>query len=163
MFSLLTGAFEQGRQYVNTWMGDDSVEMALIGDANGATPEFDSLINELPMDEGPLLSSGDADGTPGEVEMQEFADKLIFCQEHDVQVTINQVMVPAMFDEYYERAERFKSEGLHVTLKPQSNEIASAVVEGYTSEQWEILQNDMEQERYRTNRRIPSRHPTNKH
>ncbi len=77
---------------------------------------------------------------------KEFAGKLKFLQEQGVLVTINQVMVPAMFDEYYERAERFKSEGLHVTLKPQSNEIASAVVEGYTSEQWEILQNDMEQE-----------------
>ena len=29
--------------------------------------------------------------------MQDFADKLIFCQEHDVQVTINQVMVPEWF------------------------------------------------------------------
>ena len=77
---------------------------------------------------------------------KEFAGKLVFLQDQGVLVTINQVMVPAMFDEYYERAERFKSEGLHVTLKPQSNEIASAVVEGYTSEQWEILQNDMEQE-----------------
>ena len=67
-------------------------------------------------------------------------------QDKGVLVTINQVMVPTMFDEYYERAQRFKEQGLHVTLKPQSNDTASAVVEGYTYDQWEILQNEMEQE-----------------
>ena len=36
--------------------------------------------------------------------MQDLADKLILCQEHDVQVTINMVMVPELFDEYYENA-----------------------------------------------------------
>jgi len=77
---------------------------------------------------------------------KEFMGKLIFLQEHGVLVTINQVMVPSMFDEYYERAVRFKNEGLHVTLKPQSNDTASAIVEGYSPKQWEILQNEMEQE-----------------
>ena len=33
--------------------------------------------------------------------MQDLADKLVLCQEHDVQVTINMVMVPDKFDEYY--------------------------------------------------------------
>ena len=55
-------------------------------------------------------------------------------------------MVPDRFDEYYERAQRFKDQGLHVTLKPQSNESASDIVDGYSFEQWEILQNEMEQE-----------------
>ena len=77
---------------------------------------------------------------------KEFAGKLVFLQDQGVLVTINQVMVPAMFDEYRARAQRFKDQGLHVTLKPQSNDTASAVVEGYTFDQWEILQNDMEQE-----------------
>ena len=36
--------------------------------------------------------------------MQDFADKLIFCQEHDVQVTINQVMVPEWFERDWENA-----------------------------------------------------------
>jgi MoaA/NifB/PqqE/SkfB family radical SAM enzyme len=77
---------------------------------------------------------------------KEFAGKLNFLQEHGVLVTINQVMVPDRFDEYYGRAQRFKDQGLHVTLKPQSNDTASAVVEGYSAEQWEILQNEIEQE-----------------
>ncbi len=75
---------------------------------------------------------------------KEFAGKLKFLQEHGVLVTINQVMVPDRWDEYYGRALRFKDEGLHVTLKPQSNPTASSVVEGYTFEQWEILQNEMQ-------------------
>ena len=77
---------------------------------------------------------------------KEFAGKLVFLQEQGVLVTINQVMVPDRFDEYYERAQRFKDQGLHVTLKPQSNESASDIVDGYSFEQWEILQNEMEQE-----------------
>ena len=77
---------------------------------------------------------------------EDFSSKLLYLQDKGVLVTINQVMVPTMFDEYYERAQRFKEQGLHVTLKPQSNDTASAVVEGYTYDQWEILQNEMEQE-----------------
>ena len=74
---------------------------------------------------------------------EDFSSKLLYLQDKGVLVTINQVMVPTMFDEYYERAQRFKEQGLHVTLKPQSNDTASAVVEGYTYDQWEILQNEM--------------------
>jgi hypothetical protein len=55
-------------------------------------------------------------------------------------------MVPDRFGEYYARALRFKQAGLHVTLKPQSNDTASAIVEGYSDAQLEILQNEMEQE-----------------
>ena len=36
--------------------------------------------------------------------MQQFADKLIFYQEHDVQVTINKVMVPQWFERDWENA-----------------------------------------------------------
>ena len=50
-------------------------------------------------------------------------------------VTINQVMVPEMFDELYERLERFAARGINVTLKPQSDPTASFVVGGYTDEQ----------------------------
>ena len=64
--------------------------------------------------------------------MQDFADKLIFCQEHDVQVTINMVMVPESFDRYYDNALFFHNQGINVTLKPQSDTTASKIVDGYT-------------------------------
>ena len=77
--------------------------------------------------------------------MQEFADKLIFCQEHDVQVTINMVMVPESFDTYYENALFFHNQGINVTLKPQSDPTASKIVNGYTDEMKQKLYNGMPQ------------------
>jgi organic radical activating enzyme len=77
--------------------------------------------------------------------MQEFADKLIFCQEHDVQITINQVMVPEWFERDWENALFFHEQGINVTLKPQSDPTASRVVEGYTPEQLKTLHNGMPQ------------------
>ena len=55
--------------------------------------------------------------------------------EGGVYVTINQVMVPQMFEELYERLERFAARGINVTLKPQSDPTASHVVHGYTEGQ----------------------------
>lgn len=80
--------------------------------------------------------------------MQDFADKLIFCQEHDVQVTINMVMVPEWFDRDYENALFFHNQGINVTLKPQSDPTASFVVDGYTLEMLEKLHNGMPQRAY---------------
>ena len=77
--------------------------------------------------------------------MQEFADKLIFCQENDVQVTINQVMVPEWFERDWENALFFHEQGINVTLKPQSDPTASRVVDGYTQEQMKRLWNGMPQ------------------
>lgn len=77
---------------------------------------------------------------------KEFADKLLYLQDNNVFITINQVMVPSLWEEYYERSQRFIEKGLHVTLKPQSDPTASFVVDGYTEEQKQILQNDSEQE-----------------
>jgi organic radical activating enzyme len=65
---------------------------------------------------------------------QEFGDKCLQLQYELVHVTINQVMVPEKFDELYARMERFHKRGINVTLKPQSNETASAVVSGYTED-----------------------------
>jgi len=76
---------------------------------------------------------------------EQFADKLCFAQEHDVQVTINQVMVPEWFDELYEESLYFHNRGINVTLKPQSDPTASKVVEGYTDEMLEKLYNGMPQ------------------
>ena len=65
---------------------------------------------------------------------QEFGDKCLQLQYELVHVTINQVMVPEKFYELYARMERFHKRGINVTLKPQSNLTASAVVDGYTED-----------------------------
>jgi hypothetical protein len=70
---------------------------------------------------------------------QEFGDKCLQLMKGGTFVTINQVMVPERFDELYERLERFAARGINVTLKPQSNATASAVVSGYTDEQIQIM------------------------
>ena len=77
--------------------------------------------------------------------MQGFADKLIFCQEHDVQVTINMVMVPEWFERDWENALFFHEQGINVTLKPQSDPTASRVVDGYTDENLQRMRNGMPQ------------------
>jgi MoaA/NifB/PqqE/SkfB family radical SAM enzyme len=77
--------------------------------------------------------------------MQDFADKLILCQEHDVQVTINMVMVPEWFDRDFNNALFFHNQGINVTLKPQSDPTASRVVDGYTDEMLKRLHNGMPQ------------------
>ncbi len=76
---------------------------------------------------------------------EKFADKLVFLQENDIQVTVNTVMVPEWFDELYAEAEYFLGRGINVTLKPQSDPTASRVVDGYTDEQLAILHNGMPQ------------------
>ena len=80
--------------------------------------------------------------------MQDLANKLILCQEHDVQVTINMVMVPQLFDEYYKNALFFHEQNINVTLKPQSDPTASRVVDGYTDEMKKLLHNGMPQRAY---------------
>ena len=85
--------------------------------------------------------------------MQDFADKLIFCQEHDVQITINQVMVPEWFERDWENALFFHEQGINVTLKPQSDPTASRVVDGYTEDQMKRLWNGMPQRAYTESKR----------
>ena len=64
----------------------------------------------------------------------EFGDKILFLMKNNIFVTINQVMVPEKFNEYYSRCQRFASRGINVTLKPQSDPTASYVVDGYTED-----------------------------
>lgn len=71
---------------------------------------------------------------------QEFGDKCLQLMNEGVFVTINQVMVPEKFNEYYERCERFAVRGINVTLKPQSDPTASRVVDGYTDEMIDLMQ-----------------------
>ena len=70
----------------------------------------------------------------------EFSKKLLFLIENNVYVTVNQVMVPDRFYEYYDRCNRFYKQGIPVTLKPQSNSTATEIVDGYSSEMIEIMQ-----------------------
>ena len=85
--------------------------------------------------------------------MQDFADKLVFCQEHDVQITINMVMVPEWFEKDWDNALFFHEQGINVTLKPQSDPTASRVVDGYTEEMLQRLYNGMPQLAYTESKR----------
>lgn len=71
---------------------------------------------------------------------QEFGDKCLQLMNDNVFVTVNQVMVPEMFYDLYERCERLHSRGINVTLKPQSDPTASHVVDGYTEEMINLMQ-----------------------
>jgi organic radical activating enzyme len=77
---------------------------------------------------------------------KEFSEKCLHLMGENVYVTINQVMVPNQFYELYERCQRFADKGINVTLKPQSNESANAIVDGYTSEMIDIMQNGFPQQ-----------------
>jgi organic radical activating enzyme len=77
---------------------------------------------------------------------QEFGDKCLQLMYELVHVTVNQVMVPDKFFETLERCDRLRARGINVTLKPQSNDTATAVVDGYTQEMIDIMQNDFEQQ-----------------
>lgn len=91
--------------------------------------------------------------------MQDFADKLLVCQEEDIQVTINMVMVPSQFDKDWDNALFFHDQGINVTLKPQSDPTANFVVEGYTDEQMKKLWNGMPQLAYTENKRLHDHRP----
>lgn len=80
--------------------------------------------------------------------VEEFADKLVLCQEHDTQITINMVMVPEQFYEIYDLALYFHNRNINVTLKPQSDPTASRIVEGYTEDMLSKLHNGMPQRAY---------------
>lgn len=69
----------------------------------------------------------------------EFGDKCLQLMNENVHVTINQVMVPELFYELYEKCQRFAKRGINVTLKPQSDPTASRVVDGYTEEMINIM------------------------
>ena len=81
------------------------------------------------------------------------ADKLELCQEHDVQITINCVMVPQWFWQIWEEVEYFHERGINVTLKPQSNPNATRIVDGYTDEMLELLHNGMPQRGFTESKR----------
>ena len=77
---------------------------------------------------------------------QEFGDKCLQLMYENVFVTVNQVMVPENFYELYERMSRLHKRGINVTLKPQSNPTATAVVDGYTEEMIHLMQTGFPQQ-----------------
>jgi organic radical activating enzyme len=77
---------------------------------------------------------------------QEFGDKCLQLMYERVHVTVNQVMVPERFYQTLERCQRLRDRGINVTLKPQSNDTATAIVDGYTDDMISIMQNDFEQQ-----------------
>ena len=77
---------------------------------------------------------------------QEFGDKCLQLMYDNVFVTVNQVMVPEKFFELYERMERLHTRGINVTLKPQSNQSANAIVDGYTDEMVRLMQEGFPQQ-----------------
>ena len=77
---------------------------------------------------------------------QDFANKILRLMDENVHVTINQVMVPEQFWEYYERCEKFHRQGINITLKPQSDPTASHIVSGYTDEMIQLMQQGFPQE-----------------
>lgn len=88
--------------------------------------------------------------------VEEFADKLVLCQEYDTQITINMVMVPEQFNEIYDLSLYFHNRGINVTLKPQSDPTASKVVDGYTPEMLAKLHNGMPQRAYTEEKALKS-------
>lgn len=70
----------------------------------------------------------------------EFSEKILHLMENGVFVTINQVMVPEQFEELYKRCDRFHQRGINVTLKPQSNEQANKIVDGYNQNMLNVMQ-----------------------
>jgi len=77
---------------------------------------------------------------------QEFGDKCLQLMYESVFVTVNQVMVPERFYELYERCARLRQRGINVTLKPQTNPTATAVVDGYTEDMIAIMKKDFQQQ-----------------
>lgn len=77
---------------------------------------------------------------------QEFGDKCLQLQHELVHVTVNQVMVPELFYELYNRMERLHKRGINVTLKPQSDPTASNVVNGYTEDMINLMQTGFPQQ-----------------
>ena len=78
----------------------------------------------------------------------EFGDKCLQLMQSGVHVTINQVMVPEKFYETYTKLQRFHNKGINVTLKPQSNDTATAVVDGYTDAMINLMQTGFPQQAY---------------
>lgn len=70
----------------------------------------------------------------------EFIEKCLFLMNNGVYLTINQVMVVDDFYNLYNRCVKFHTNGINVTLKPQSDPSASKIINGYTYEMIKLMQ-----------------------
>ena len=80
--------------------------------------------------------------------MQEFVNKLITPQEHDVQITINQVMVPEWFERDWENVHHSRTRNQRYSGFPNPDPYCKRVVDGYTDEMKQRLYNGMPQRAY---------------
>lgn len=71
---------------------------------------------------------------------EEFGDKCLQLIEAGVRIAINQVMVPSLFWETYERCERFYKKGININILPQKHKTRSAVIDGFTNEMLNLMQ-----------------------
>ena len=74
---------------------------------------------------------------------EKFAEKILYLQENDIEVLINIVMLPELFDEIYTEAEYFHNMGINVSCKPLFHPITNIMSSDYTPEQLSFMQNDM--------------------
>jgi len=79
---------------------------------------------------------------------KEFLEKLLFCIDSDMQVTVNMVMLPEKFEELWQDASYFHKNGINVTLKPQSDPTASFVVKEYSKDMLKRMQEGLPQKDY---------------
>jgi len=77
---------------------------------------------------------------------QKFCEKLLMLQEEGVYITINIVMIPQSFKKLWIAAHFFHHAGLNVTLKPQSNPTATAVVDSYEPWMRELMKKGLPQQ-----------------
>ena len=86
---------------------------------------------------------------------QEFADKLLFCQDQNILIIVNIVMNPFKFYENLEEAWFFNDQNLNVSLKPMSVSDASKLVDGYTPAMFNIMQTGMPYHRVKSSYKRP--------
>ena len=94
------------------------------------------------FDRASITASAHFEHLDTEKKIEEFTDKLVYCQDNGVRITINMVMIPEKFWTLTDHVLYFKERGIHTTLKPQSNPTATKVVDGYTKSQLDILHNE---------------------
>ena len=94
------------------------------------------------FDRASITASAHFEHLDTEKKIEEFTDKLVYCQDNGVRITINMVMIPEKFWTLTDHVLYFKERGIHTTLKPQSNPTATKIVEGYTKSQLDILLNE---------------------
>lgn len=167
-FSLSGGepTFHPGYLDILKYLADDTINtnytsIHMTSNCSRPMKWFETYVEYAkPFHRASITASLHAEHVNSIEKMQDFANKLIFCQKHDVQVTINMVMVPEWFERDWQNALWFHNQGINVTLKPQSDPTASKVVSGYTDDMLKKLHNGMPQRAYTEAKRIWANRPT---